>query len=49
VPGVGKARQLRESSRLVLEFERRIGALEILSAHDPTAATRLAATSLGRT
>jgi hypothetical protein len=32
----------------VREFEMQIGALEILAAHDPTAAPRLEATALGR-
>jgi hypothetical protein len=47
VPGVGNARQLHETSNLVLELEKHIGTLEILAAHDPTVAPRLAATALG--
>jgi len=47
VPGVGNARQLRESSRRVLELEKHVGTLEILAAHDSTAAPRLEATALG--
>lgn len=48
VPGVGNARRLHATSSLVFDLERRLGALEILAAHDPTAARRLAATALGR-
>jgi glyoxylase-like metal-dependent hydrolase (beta-lactamase superfamily II) len=49
VPGVGNARQLRETSSRVIELEKQVGALEILAAHDPTAAQRLLATAFGRT
>jgi glyoxylase-like metal-dependent hydrolase (beta-lactamase superfamily II) len=48
VPGVGNAKQLHETSRRVLDIEKHTGTLEILAAHDPMAAPRLAATALGR-
>lgn len=47
VPGVGNAKQLRQTTKLVIEFERALGRLEILAAHDPKAAARLAASELG--
>ena len=43
VPGVGSRSTLRETSRRVLDFERRSGGLVILPAHDRAAAQRLAA------
>jgi glyoxylase-like metal-dependent hydrolase (beta-lactamase superfamily II) len=48
VPGVGDGKLLHQTSKQVREFEMQIGALEILAAHDPTAAPRLEATALGR-
>jgi glyoxylase-like metal-dependent hydrolase (beta-lactamase superfamily II) len=48
VPGVGNNKLLHQTSNLVLEFERQIGKLEILAAHDPSAAARLGSTALGR-
>lgn len=42
VPGVGKRRQLRESTALVNGLRRRHPGLVILPAHDPEAAARLA-------
>jgi glyoxylase-like metal-dependent hydrolase (beta-lactamase superfamily II) len=48
VPGVGNTAQLRQTTKLVTDFERMTGKLDILAAHDPTAAARLAATEFGR-
>jgi len=48
VPGVGNAHQLRQTTKLVTGFEQKLGRLEILAAHDPTAAARLGATEFGR-
>ena len=39
--GVGPRRQLRESTRRVLELKRRYPSLRILGAHDPAAETIL--------
>jgi glyoxylase-like metal-dependent hydrolase (beta-lactamase superfamily II) len=47
VPGVGKARELHAVSERVLELATRLPGLEVLAAHDPSAATRLAKTALG--
>jgi hypothetical protein len=41
VPGVGKRRQLRESTAKVNQLRRRYSDLVILPAHDPGAADRL--------
>ncbi|HEY7146899.1 MAG TPA: N-acyl homoserine lactonase family protein [Streptosporangiaceae bacterium] len=41
IPGVGARRQLRQSSRDVLELARRLPGLVVLPAHDPGAAQRL--------
>ena len=41
-PGIGSRSILADTTRRVLEFERRAGRLAILPAHDPAAAARLA-------
>jgi N-acyl homoserine lactone hydrolase len=43
MPGIGSRSTLRETTRLVLEFERRSGGLTILPAHDGGTAGRLVA------
>jgi N-acyl homoserine lactone hydrolase len=43
LPGVGNKRQMREATRRVNELRRQLPGLVVLPAHDPSAASRLAA------